>query len=52
MSSLADLLDRFMPQECANYLANAGYVPNECVLGQGISRSGDQDAGAVKHGAE
>lgn len=25
--ALADLLDRFTPQECANYLANAGYVP-------------------------
>jgi transposase len=25
--ALGDLLDRFTPQECANYLANAGYVP-------------------------
>ncbi len=25
--SLGDLLDRFAPEECANYLANAGYVP-------------------------
>lgn len=27
--ALGDVLDRFTPQECANYLANAGYVlPN------------------------
>ena len=25
--ALGDLLDCFTPQECANYLANAGYVP-------------------------
>jgi transposase len=25
--ALGDILDRFTPQECANYLANAGYVP-------------------------
>ena len=25
--ALADMLDRFTPHECANYLANAGYVP-------------------------
>ena len=25
--ALGDLIDRFTPQECANYLANAGYVP-------------------------
>jgi transposase len=25
--ALGDVLDRFTPQECANYLANAGYVP-------------------------
>jgi hypothetical protein len=25
--ALADLLDRFTPQECANYLANAEYAP-------------------------
>ncbi len=25
--ALGDLLGRFTPQECANYLANAGYVP-------------------------
>jgi transposase len=25
--AIGDLLDRFTPQECANYLANAGYVP-------------------------
>jgi transposase len=25
--ALGDLLDRFTPQECANYLASAGYVP-------------------------
>jgi transposase len=25
--ALGDILDRFSPQECANYLANAGYVP-------------------------
>jgi transposase len=24
--SIGDLLDRFTPQECANYLANAGYA--------------------------
>jgi transposase len=23
---IGDLLDRFTPQECANYLANAGYA--------------------------
>jgi len=27
--ALGDTLDRFTPQECANYLANAGYVPLE-----------------------
>jgi transposase len=26
-NALGDVLDRFTPQECANYLANAGYVP-------------------------
>src|SRR5262245_53915667 len=26
-NALGDLLDRFTPQECTNYLANAGYVP-------------------------
>lgn len=26
-NALGDLLDRFTPQECANYLASAGYVP-------------------------
>lgn len=26
-NALGDLIDRFTPQECANYLANAGYVP-------------------------
>jgi transposase len=25
--ALGDLLDHFTPPECANYLANAGYVP-------------------------
>jgi transposase len=25
--ALGDILDRFTPQECSNYLANAGYVP-------------------------
>jgi len=25
--ALGNILDRFTPQECANYLANAGYVP-------------------------
>jgi transposase len=25
--ALGDILDRFTPQECVNYLANAGYVP-------------------------
>ena len=25
--ALRDILGRFTPQECANYLANAGYVP-------------------------
>ena len=25
--TIGDLLDRFSPQECLNYLANAGYVP-------------------------
>jgi transposase len=25
--ALGDILDRFAPQECSNYLANAGYVP-------------------------
>jgi transposase len=25
--ALGDLLDRFTPQECENYLTNAGYVP-------------------------
>lgn len=25
--ALGDLLDRFTPHECVNYLANAGYVP-------------------------
>jgi transposase len=25
--ALGDILDRFTPQECANYLASAGYVP-------------------------
>jgi transposase len=25
--ALGDLLDRFTPQECSNYLANLGYVP-------------------------
>ena len=25
--ALGDLLDRFTARECANYLANAGYVP-------------------------
>jgi transposase len=26
-AALGDLLDRFTPQECANYFASAGYVP-------------------------
>jgi transposase len=26
-TALGDLLDRFTPQECANYFASAGYVP-------------------------
>jgi len=26
--ALGDLLNRFTPQECVNYLANAGYVPS------------------------
>jgi len=26
-NALGDVLDRFTPQECANYLANAGHVP-------------------------
>jgi hypothetical protein len=26
-NALGDVLDRFTSQECANYLANAGYVP-------------------------
>jgi hypothetical protein len=25
--AIGDQLDRFTPRECANYLANAGYVP-------------------------
>jgi hypothetical protein len=25
--ALGDILDRFTPQECSNYLANAGYAP-------------------------
>jgi hypothetical protein len=24
---LGDILDRFTPEECSNYLGNAGYVP-------------------------
>src|SRR5205823_11554846 len=27
--ALGDLLDRFTPRECANYVANLGYVPSK-----------------------
>jgi hypothetical protein len=36
-NALGDVLDRFTSQECANYLANAGYVPLNRIVQSGLA---------------